>query len=220
MNNAKSLNFNILVISAVIICFEIISTRISSLIFVQNYAFIILSLAILGIGGGGFYSYYRIKFEEGSTKSSRVFSKFIILLGISLIVFIVLEIILSITSPYIYFLLIFFPFFFAGIVYAEFFRNYANAGFRIYASDLIGAALGSILSICIFNFFNATNAILFLALIIFISSINFLNYEKKKQTLLYLSLISLAVLLIIFGKREIFEKIPIGNFPEKDIYYT
>jgi len=220
MNNAKGLNLSILVVSAVVVCFEIISTRISSLIFVQNYAFIILSLAILGLGSGGIYSYYKIKPEEGSTNNPKIFSLFILLSGVSLIIFIVLEIILSITSPYIYFFFLFFPFFFAGIVYAEFFSNYASAGFRIYASDLIGAALGSVLSIYVFNLFNAANAVLFLALVLFISSIDYLNVEKIKQTLLYLALISLAIVLTVFGKRELLGKIPIGNFPEKDIYYT
>jgi hypothetical protein len=220
MNNAKGLDLSILVVSAVVICFEIISTRISSLIFVQNYAFIILSLAILGLGSGGIYSYYRIKPEEGSTKGSHIFSKFIFLTGASLIFFIVLEIILSITSPYIYFFFLFFPFFFAGIVYAEFFSNYASTGFRIYASDLIGAALGSVLSIYIFHLFNAANAVLFLALVLFISSIHYLNVEKKKQTLLYLALVSLALVLTVLGKREFLGYFPIGNFPEKDIYYT
>ena len=220
MKNAKSVNLSILVVSAVVICFEIISTRISSVIFVQNYAFMVLSLAVLGLGSGGIYSYYKIKPEEGSTKSPKIFSKFIILSGISLVLFITLEVILSITNPYIYFFLLFVPFFFAGVVYAEFFSNYANAGFRIYASDLIGAALGSVLSIFVFNLFNAANAILFLALVLFISSINYLNVEKKKRTLLYLTLAGMAVILMVLGKNELLGKIPIGNFPEKDIYYT
>ena len=220
MDKAKSVNLNILVVSAVVICFEIISTRISSVIFVQNYAFMILSLAILGLGSGGIYSYYKIKPEEGSTKGPKIFSKFIILSGISLVLFITLEVILLITNPYIYFFLLFIPFFFAGIVYAEFFSNYASAGFRIYASDLIGAAFGSVLSIYVFNLFNAANTILFLAIVLFISSINYLNVEKKKKAILYLALISLAIVLTAFGKKELLGKIPIGNFPEKDIYYT
>ena len=220
MKNVKSVNLSILVVSAVVICFEIISTRISSVIFVQNYAFMILSLAILGLGSGGIYSYYKIKPVEGSTESPKIFSKFIILSGISLVLFITLEVILSITNPYIYFLFLFIPFFFAGIVYSEFFSNYASAGFRIYASDLIGAAFGSVLSIYVFNIFNAANAILFLGLVLFISSIYYLNVEKKKQTLLYLALISLAIVLMVFGKKELLGKIPIGNFSEKDIYYT
>jgi len=220
MNNSRTVNLNILVVSAVVICFEIISTRISSLIFVQNYAFIILSLAILGLGSGGIYSFYKIKPEEESAKSSKIFGLFIFLSGISLIFFIVLEVFLSITNPYVYFFFLFIPFFFAGIVYAEFFRNYANAGFKIYASDLIGAALGSILSIYIFNLFNAANTVLFLALVLFILSVSYSNVKKKKQTLLYLALFCLTILLAVLGKKDLLGKIPIGHFSEKDIYYT
>ncbi len=220
MNSTRILNFNILLISAVVICFEIISTRISSLIFVQNYAFIILSLAILGLGSGGIYSYYKIKPDEGSAKGPKIFSKFIFLSGISLIFFIVLEIIFSITSPYLYFLFLFFPFFFAGIVYAEFFSIYASAGFKIYASDLIGAALGSILALYIFDLFNAANAVLFLALVLFISSVHYFDIERRRQTLLYFSFFFLIIVLTVFGKRDLLGAIPIGHFPEKDIYYT
>ncbi len=220
MNNTRIINFNILILSAVVICFEIISTRITSVIFVQNYAFIILSLAILGLGTGGIYSFYKIKPEEGTANNSKIFGKFIFLSGGSLIFFVVLEIIFSITNPYIYFYLLFLPFFFAGVVYAEFFSNYASAGFKIYASDLIGAALGSILSIFVFDLFNAANAVIFLAFVLFISSISYLNVEKKRQVILYVSLFCLAIALAVFGKKNLLGEIPIGNFPEKDIYYT
>jgi hypothetical protein len=219
MNN-KSINLNILVVSAVVICFEIISTRISSLIFVQNYAFIILSLAILGLGSGGIYSFYKKKPEEESAQSSKIFCLFIFLSGISLVFFIVLGIFLSITNPYVYFFFLFMPFFFAGIVYAEFFRNYANAGFNIYAADLIGAALGSILSISIFNLFNAANTVLFLALVLFILSVQYSSVKKKKQILLYLALFCFTIVLAIFGKEDLLGKFPIGHFYEKDIYYS
>ncbi len=220
MPNNRIPYLRLLIISAAVISFEIVSTRISSLIFVQNYAFIILSLAILGLGSGGIYSFYRIKPEEGSTQHPKIFSLFILLSGISLIAFIVLEIILAVTNPYIYFFLVFVPFFFAGIVYAEFFGTYASAGFTIYASDLVGASLGSILPIYIFNVFNAANAILFLALVLFISSVHYFGIERKKQGLLYFSLFCLAIALIVFGKTDSLGKIPIGHFPEKDIYYT
>ena len=206
MNNTRSTNLNVFAVSAVVISFEIVSTRVSSLIFVQNYAFIILSLAILGLGSGGIYSFYRIKPEGGSAMGSRVLSRFILLSGLSLLTFVGLEIVFSITDSYIYFFLLFFPFFFAGIVYAEFFRNYASAGFRIYASDLIGAAAGSILSIYIFDLFNAVNAVLFLALVLFISSVHYFGIEKKKRTLLYGSLVFFVVLLAVFGRRDLLGK--------------
>lgn len=220
MTNSKIVNLNILVISTVVICFEIISTRISSVIFVQNYAFMILSFAILGLGSGGIYSFYKIKPDEEGSKNRKIFSLFIFLSGISLISFIILVIFLSITNPYVYFLLLFIPFFFAGIVYAEFFKDYANFGFKIYASDLIGAALGSILSIFIFSLFNAVNAVILLGLILFISSVSFLNAGKGKKTSLYIALFCLTVLLTVLGKNELLGRIPIGNFPEKDFYHA
>ncbi len=220
MINSKIAYSNIFLLSAVVICFEIISTRISSVVFVQNYAFIILSLAILGLGSGGIYSFYKIKSDEESTKNQKIFSLFIFLSGASLIFFIISVVIVSITNIFIFLFLLFMPFFFAGIIYAEFFRSYANAGFIIYAFDLVGAALGSILSIYIFNLFNAENAVLFLGLILFISSVNFLIVEKKKRILLYLTLSCLTVVLTIYGKKDLVGKIPIGNFPEKDIYHV
>ena len=220
MNIPKTANLNILIFSAVVICFEIISTKISSLIFVQNYAYIILSLAILGLGTGGIYSFYKIKSTEESIYNAKIFGRFIFLSAISLIFFIILEIYLSITNPYIYFILLYIPFIFAGIVYAEFFRNFANAGFKIYASDLIGAALGSIISIYIFKLFNAANTVLFLAVILIILSVHYFKIKKKKQILLYLALFSFAIFLAVFGKKDLLGKIPIGHFYEKDIYYT
>jgi len=220
MNSSKIANLNIFVLSAVVICFEVISTRISSVVFVQNYAFIILSLAVLGLGSGGIYSFYKIKSDEDPNKNKKIFSLSIFLSAASLMFFIISIIILSITNPYVYFFLLFIPFFFAGIVYAEFFRNYADVGFKIYASDLVGAALGSILSIFIFSLFNAANAVLFLALVLFISSVNFLIVEKKKQALLYTVLLLLTIVLTFFGKKDLFGDVPIGNYPEKDFYHT
>ncbi|HQM37173.1 MAG TPA: hypothetical protein PKV79_10075, partial [Candidatus Marinimicrobia bacterium] len=59
MSYKKLAYLNLFLVSATVICFEIIATRISSVIFVSNYAFIILSLAIFGLGMGGVFSYYR-----------------------------------------------------------------------------------------------------------------------------------------------------------------
>ncbi|MCB0747535.1 MAG: hypothetical protein KDC90_08730 [Ignavibacteriae bacterium] len=201
MNNSKIANLNILIISAVIICFEILSTRISSVIFVQNFAFIILSLSILGLGCGGVYSFYKIKPDETKIENRKIFSLFIFLTGISLILFILVVIFLSITNQFIYFFLLFIPFFFAGIIYSEFFKNFANSGFKIYASDLIGAALGSAGSIFIFSLFNAANAVLLLALVLFVSAISFLSINKKRKILFSIGLFLLGIGLTGFGEK-------------------
>ena len=217
MSNIKAVNLNILIVSAVVICFEIISTRISSVIFVQNYAFIILSLAILGLGSGGIFSFYKIN----SADSSKILFKYIFLTGAALLLFIISVVTLEITNQFIYFILLFLPFFFAGIVYAQLFKTFAEYSFKIYAFDLLGAAIGSSASLIVFYFFNAQNAVLFLALILFASSLSFSeNITKTKIAGGYVFLVLVMSALTIFGKHDLFGEVPIGEFPEKDFYFV
>ena len=213
--------FSIFIISATVVSFEIVATRISSVIFVNNYAFIILSLAILGLGAGGIYSHYFLKSNE-INESSKVIFRIIILIGISSFFFISATILLTITNHFIYFFLLFLPFFFAGIVYSQLFKFLAEKSFLLYASDLAGAALGSIASVYLLNFLGAPNSVLFLSVLIFCSAIIFLQgrIKKVRQIGSFSILVLFAVILIMNGDGNLLGRIPIGNFPEKDFYYV
>lgn len=221
MQNTKLVTLNLFVISAAVICFEIVSTRISSVIFVNNYAFIILSLAILGLGCGGIFSYYRIK----KTKPCALFrgiAKIILLIGLSFtfIIFAITK--FNITNPFIYFFLLFLPFFFAGIFYAEIFKYYAEHSFKLYASDLSGAAIGSVGTIGILSFFSAPNALLFLSLIVCSSAFSFIipGFKKNKIIGFYSMITLLITLLLLNHNANILGRVPIGKFSEKDFYYV
>ncbi|MEJ2196222.1 MAG: hypothetical protein P8X73_15370, partial [Ignavibacteriaceae bacterium] len=221
MPKLKVIYLNLIVISASVICFEIISTRISSVIFVNNYAFIILSLAILGLGCGGIYSYYRIK-NKNPAELFNVIAKIIFLIGISFSFFIIAIIKFKITDPFVYFFLLFLPFFFAGIFYAQLFKYYAEHSFKLYASDLSGAAIGSVGTIGIFSLFAAPNAILFLSLLVFSSALSFYisGFSKSKIAAFYSILIISITLLIFYGTTNILGNVTIGKFSEKDFYYV
>ena len=221
MPRLKIVYLNLIVISASVISFEIISTRISSVIFVNDYAFIILSLAILGLGCGGIYSYYGIKNKKPAELFNSV-AKIILLVGAAFSFFIIAIIKLNITNPFIYFFLLFLPFFFAGIVYSQLFKNYAEHSFKLYASDLAGAAIGSVGSIGIFSLFTAPNAILFLSLLVFSSALSFFipGLKKNKIISFYSIIILFAILLLFKGTADLLGKVPIGNVPEKDFYYV
>jgi spermidine synthase len=221
MKNSIFLYLNLFLLSAVVLCFEIISTRISSVIFVSNYAFIILSLAILGLGSGGIYCYYRIK-EKDAAASLKIISKSLFYFGVSLCLFITSVIIFSITDAFIYFSLLFIPFFLAGITYAQIFKIYAENSFKLYAADLSGAAIGSIASMGLFSILGASNSILLLTLVIFCAALSLIhNLINIKATAgIYSALLISLVALIHNGKNEFLGMIPIGNFPEKDFYYV
>jgi Spermidine synthase len=219
MKKSIFLYVNVFLLSGVVLCFEIISTRISSVIFVSDYAFIILSLAILGLGSGGIYCYYRVK-ENNAVTSLKIISRSLSLFGVSLCLFIILVIKFSIVNPFLYFFLLFLPFFFAGIVYAQLFKTYAEHSFLLYASDLSGAAIGSIASLGLFSFCGAPNSILLLTIIVFGTALSF-NHSRMMRikiiglyTILFLSLF----MLLYNGKNEFMGRVPIGNFLEKDFY--
>ena len=219
MPNNRIIYFNLAVISAAIICFEILSTRISSVIFVSNYAFIIISLAILGIGCGSIFSYYKIDIKG---KFQKKIAKYILFVGLSFLFFILIVVELKVTNLVTYFILSFFPFFFAGIIYSQIFKNLSGYSFKLYAADLTGAALGSVGSIIILRIFNAPNAILFLSTVLFFSALTFSTV--KKNITRYVAIISgfiiIIVLSAIYGKSEFIGKITIGKFDEKDFYYV
>lgn len=221
MQNRKLVYLNLIIISAAVICFEIITTRLSSVVFVNNYAFIILSLAILGLGAGGIYSYYKIK-QKGLPALTKIVARVIALIGVSFVFFILVLNGFKITNPFIYFFFIFLPFFFAGIVYAQLFKEYAEHSFKLYASDLTGAAIGAVLSIFIFELFDAANAVLFLALIlIYSSSIYSLPSVSRKKIIVNSLFYSIPLIfLIIYGKSDLLGRAPIGNYPEKDYYHV
>jgi hypothetical protein len=223
MKNLKTVNLNIFLISAVVISFEILSTRISSVVYVQNYAFIILSLAILGLGSGGVFAYYKVKNDNNAEDLlTKIIFRFLILMGVSILIFILSVTLFKLIIPFIYFFLLLLPFFFAGIVYAKLFEYYADKCFKLYASDLSGAALGSVIPLIIFNVFNAPNAVLFLALVLFGYAFSLTKKILNKRTILgiYTILVLCTGLLFIFGKNDFLGRVPIGNYPEKDFYYV
>ncbi len=219
MPNNRIIYLNLAVISAAVICFEILSTRVSSVIFVSNYAFIIVSLAILGIGCGSIFSYYKIDIKE---KFHEKISKYILFVGASFLSFILIVVEFKVTNLVTYLILSFFPFFFAGIIYSQIFKNLSGYSFKLYAADLTGAAVGSVGSIIILEIFNAPNAILFLSAVMFLLSLTFSVIEKSKTRYagIITGFIIIIVLSSVYGKSELIGKITIGKFDEKDFYYV
>jgi hypothetical protein len=116
VNNLRWVHFSLFVLSASMLSFEVVSMRIASVVFVKDYAFIVLSLAILGSGSGGIVWYYSIKPRDDQLKA--VFRS-LIAVGLSLAFFMLAVIEFAVVNPFIYFLLLFLPFFFSGIVVAS-----------------------------------------------------------------------------------------------------
>jgi hypothetical protein len=219
MKNTSRVYVTLFFLSASILCFEIVSTRIASVIFVQDYAFITLSLALLGLGSGGVFSYYRIRAGDDPSK---IIFRTLCALGVSLCLFITATIELSITNPFSFFVLVFLPFFAGGVIYAQIYRAYSTLSFRLYASDLSGAAVGSLGSLGVIGVFGAPNSIIVIALLVFslsAFSLHPLATTRTRVSVYAILVVSFAV-LIFNGRHEFLGMVPIGDFPEKDFYHV
>ncbi len=220
MSVGKILYGVLFIVSCVALCFEISATRISSVIFVSNYAFIILSLAILCIGLGAIFSFYKIK--QSQKYFSQRLSRYLFYLASAQWLFVIVVVVFSVTHPLPYFLLLSLPFFIAGIIYANIFREFSEYGFALYAADLTGAAVGALLPIVLIGSFGATNVVLFLVLLTIVP-IPFLlksTLSIKKQFSLLSIVLILLVALVLNGKREFLGLVPIGKYEEKDFHYV
>jgi len=217
----------IFILSVAVICFEIVLTRISSLVFTYNYAFIIVSLAILGLGCGGIFGYYWWKAkkttEPGDLYNFLSFNSG--LFSIFVAFFIMLITLVSIFShPFLYFTFSFIPFFFAGAVFSVTFQSFAGASFKLYAADLIGAAMGAALSIWILERLGGPNSVLFISVIGIVASFLLVySYKVKRlhlKNLRFLSVIA-GVIVLIFIFSLIFSfmgDIQIRESDLKDLY--
>ena len=210
---------SLFLLSASVLCFEIISTRIASVIFVQDYAFITLSLALLGLGCGGVLSYYKI---PSTGDFSKIAFRALFVLGVLLCVFITATIALSITNPFAFLLFVFLPFVAAGVVYAQMYRARPAWSFSLYATDLSGAAVGSIASLGLIGLLGAPNSIFLVSLVAFALSAMFrLPLLTLRKRVVVFATVGICFAALLFnGRNEFLGMVPIGNFPEKDFYYV
>ncbi len=149
------------------LAFEITLSRLLSTLILYHYVFAIVSLALLGLGLGGVFVYlFRPKTPGPNNRFSplALLASFISLsIPISVILMVQIGYLDSALNNILFYcVLLFFPFFFTGILLAEVFRTFPELSARVYGADLVGAALGSLGIILFLDAFGAINTSFFL----------------------------------------------------------
>ena len=222
MINNRMILYSLFVVSSSTLCFEILATRITSVIFVNHFAFIIISLAILGLSLGAIFAHYYFDKRKPTSLVSSL-TKNLIILSISYLVFFLFSSIDAIATNYfLYFATIIIPFFLSGIFYANVFKHFAHISYKIYGADLIGSATGSILAIVLITYLNPSNGILAISILLIsvALSISISQYNKLYNVISFFITLSLLGFLSLNGQNSILKKIPIGEFAEKDFHFT
>jgi len=184
------------------LAYQITLTRIFSISLWYHFAFMIISIAMLGIGASGTILSLNLKLRNPS-----YISIYSLLLGIS----ISLSYLLSNLIPFdpvrlswsrielfyigLYYITLSIPFFFAGLIIATAFSSLSEKSGLLYGADLIGAGMGSMGILYLMTVIGPDIAVFILSFIALIAA--FIMGEQRLRAA-SLVLIIVNILLIIF----------------------
>ncbi len=146
---------SLFIISASILALQILQTRIFSFTLWHHLAYMVITVALMGMGAAGSYLAVRKKRAEEPEKrltvslllfSVSTFFSLAIVTRIPLDTFMA-DKVLQLGYIFLYYMALIFPYFFAGIVISLTFVYYKRSINLIYLTNLIGSAIGGVLII-------------------------------------------------------------------------
>jgi predicted membrane-bound spermidine synthase len=213
--------------SICVIAFEITLSRLLSVLLSYHYVFVVLSLALLGLGAGGMFVYFfrpQLPIEENRfLVLSFVSSMFSLTIPFSAIFIIQVEYVDDIQIAILFYCFVLVvPFFLAGVLLAEIYRMFPAVSTMIYGADLIGAAAGSFISIPLLNILGGISTNLVLGAMASLAAVFFaLGDMRKNNKGLIISALSFSILSVLFALNLVGGlqlDIHIGANPTKEIY--
>lgn len=196
---------------------EVTITRIFSTTIWYHFAFMAISVALLGWGLGGILLYFlRQKFNLSSICFSAVIAS---LFSISIPVYIwtILQSSMSPSNLTAYYLISIVPFALGGMSMSFLFDFFADQASKIYFADLVGASFGSLSIEPTLVGLGAESAALALGVTTAIGGI-FLALVSKKRRIVGLSLICLIATSAILISNSQLQFITISNAPTKRMF--
>ncbi len=213
----------VFLISFSMLAFEITLTRILSVVLVYHYVFVVVSLALLGLGTGGIFVYLFRQSRpgrHGRLGSLGIFPS-LFSLSIPLSVMLIARI-AYIDNILLYCLVLLIPFFLVGAFLAGVFLAFPTLSSKIYGADLIGAAAGSLGAVLILNSLGGINSSLLLALVASIAALLIATTVPGRNIKgVAISIVSLVIVLGLLGVNLIgsyLPAVPIGTNPDKEIF--
>ncbi|MBZ5658185.1 MAG: hypothetical protein LAO56_23225 [Acidobacteriia bacterium] len=151
---------------------ELALTRLFSVVLFYHFAFLAISVALLGLGAGGVFAYLRRNWL--ARFATRRLAATLCTINAAAI-FVALEIVLHVPvslelSSWNFFRLTALylasavPFFFTGLIFSLVFARETHQVTRLYGADLLGGALACLAVVPLLNWIGGPNAILFSAL--------------------------------------------------------
>jgi hypothetical protein len=198
---------------------EVSITRIFSAAIWYHFAFVAVSVALVGLGASGLVVQHRVKKLKGKwAENLTIYSAW----GIAIFIPITLFVMHALASQVIYlplFMILFsVPFFLVGIIISAAFNAFASVAGRLYAADLIGASVGALLVVLFLVLTGGEGATLIVGLIAAIGGTIFSRIAKNtKKTVVSLMFVAFALSLIILNHATQIFAIPTDPTAQKDL---
>lgn len=204
---------------------ELLTTRIFSLLMWYHFAFVAISIALIGLGGAGLYVYLFIDINKVNIKKiiiKKLISTGIIIFLVYLIIFniqiLIKNDIKSILKLAIVYFLLILPFFFGGQILIIIYRFFRDKISLFYFFDLIGASSGCLLFIIFINNIIPPNLILIITISFLILAALLLN-KKVAVPVFIILIISIPVLMGLNIKFNFFNIKYVKGHKEYDLLY-
>jgi len=184
---------SVALLSASVLAFEVALTRVFSVVLRYHFAFLVISIAVCGLGVGGYAAHWlRARKPLSLALLAAVFA-----ITIDVVLFAMLRGVFA-TTPESYWLaavLVLIPFGFAGAFLAEVFARFPAWSGRLYAWDLAGAAIAAVAVVGLLQTMSAPSACAFAA---FVGSLPllFLVPQRSAWSQRWLMLVPLLLLFV------------------------
>jgi len=177
-------------------------TRLFSVVLFYHFAFLAISIALLGLGAGGVFAYLlrrRLATTNTRTLASRVAAANAVVVVIVLEIVLHIPVALDVTGKNFFRLTILYlsaavPFFLTGLLFSVIFAREARRIPRLYGADLCGGALACLAVVPLLNWLGGPNTILVSAIALGAAAITWADMRNVRRNA---GLLVLAVVALI-----------------------
>lgn len=206
--------------------YEIALSRLLSVLLSYHYVFAVLSIALLGLGGGGIFLYgFRTNGCRGKQAVDN-FSFWAVIFALTIAFSVIFGLRLGAEFPlldniFFYGLLFLAPFFFVGILLASIFREFPADSAKIYGFDLVGAACGSFGCLLLLDLFGVISTLFLLGVLSAGAALLLTGMQPPGKKKWVLPGVGFLLLAFLFGAERggVYQPaVPIGKNPAKEIH--
>lgn len=209
--STRTLVFGIGLSSYAALLLELALTRLFSVVLFYHFAFLAISIALLGLGAGGVFAYLRKqRLQRIATRTLAAQLCWLNAVAIPFVLEIVLHVPVSLELSWgnlarltVLYLAAAIPFFLTGVLFSIVFAREARSITRLYGADLLGGALACLTVVPQLNGIGGPNAIVFSAAVMALAGVVWADSAKMSKRSAILAGILVLLIVVNYSGRLI-----------------